>query len=302
MKDLFATGAICLDTTNSISSFFMLLLDLDEIPQVLNRTFWSTRRWHLCRFKQEDHLRRYLPSGDRQDSSLQQRVIAALRDLGVHRPIGPIRLLTQLSYLGFSMNPVSFFYCYSPEGDQLEAIIAEVNNTPWGEQHLYLVDAVNTDADSVVRSGNIQKDFHVSPFMTLDMDYRMALTPPGEKLAVKIENHLHPTAKEATDWTDTGSQRSGSTGPTADKPLSRKNKIIDVTMSLQRKPMTAANLNWLLVKYPAISFSGVCWNLLASIDVVFEEDSFRAAPGQGFQTKARDDSPARRLISKPAGW
>ncbi len=245
--------------------FFMLLLDLDEIPQLLNRTFWSTRRWHLCRFKQEDHLRRYLPTGDQQDSTLHQRVIVALKDLGVHRPVGPIRLLTQLSYLGFSMNPVSFFYCYSPDGNQLEAIIAEVNNTPWGEQHLYLVDAVDTDAESVVRSGNIQKDFHVSPFMTLDMDYRMALTPPGEKLAVKIENHLHPTAKDTANWADNGSQRSGFAGTTADKPRSRKSKIIDVTMSLRRKPMTTANLNWLLVKYPAISFqvfAGIYWQAL----------------------------------------
>jgi DUF1365 family protein len=273
--------------------FFMLLLDIDEIPGVLNRTFWSTRRWRLCRFKQQDHLRRYLSTANPNDSTLRERVVAALGDLGVHRPVGPIRLLTQLSYFGFSMNPVSFFYCYSPDGSTIEAIIAEVNNTPWGQQHLYLVDAVNSTPESVIRSGNIKKDFHVSPFLSLDMDYRMVLTPPGQRLAVKIENHLLPTAAENCDGGDACQLPDDPANQQASLP-SRKNKIIDVTMSLHRRPMTSRNLNWLLVKYPAISmqvFVGIYWQALILYlkKIPFVPHPDKAGNGQ-FATTVQHDS------------
>ena len=55
-----------------------------------------------------------------------------------HTPQGPIRLLTHLRTLGHCFNPVSFYYCFAPDGETLEAIVAEVTNTPWGERHAYV--------------------------------------------------------------------------------------------------------------------------------------------------------------------
>ena len=223
--------------------FFMLLLDLEEIDSLFQwQPFWSAKRWSLCRFKATDHLIQF-------DSinSLRERVLTALQDQGVSQPIGPIRLLTQLSYLGYSMNPVSFFYCYNLTGDHIEAVIAEVNNTPWGEQHLYVIPAIQLTQKSTIRSNDIKKEFHVSPFFDLAMNYRMAFSVPSETLAVKIENH-----SLGSDLPDTGSDTC-------------RRKYLDVTMKLRRKKLSGWNLNGLLLRYPAISFkvvAGIYWQAL----------------------------------------
>ena len=220
--------------------FFMLLLDLDEIDTVFRwQPFWSAKRWALCRFKARGHLKQFANK-----ENLRDRVLAALNSHGIQKSIGPIRLLTQLSYLGYTMNPVSFFYCYSLTGDKIEAVIAEVNNTPWGEQHLYVVPADQSTCKSTIRSADIQKEFHVSPFFDMAMKYRMTFSAPENTLAVKIENHS--ISKDSHD---------NSLNATTCKHL-------DVTMKLKRKELTGWSLNGLLIKYPVISFqvvAGIYW-------------------------------------------
>ena len=56
------------------------------------------------------------------------------------RPAGPVRLLALPRFLGVGFNPVSFLFCHRPSGE-LDAIVAEVTNTPWGERHAYVLDA-----------------------------------------------------------------------------------------------------------------------------------------------------------------
>ena len=220
--------------------FFMLLLDLEEIESLFRwQPFWSAKRWSLCRFKAEDHLKQLDSISD-----LRERVLAALTNEGVAQPIGPIRLLTQVSYLGYTMNPVSFFYCYNLTGDKIEAVIAEVNNTPWGEQHFYVIPAQQLTENSTIRSSDIKKAFHVSPFFDLAMNYRLAFSVPCETLAVKIENHA--LGPDSSDTETNASPR----------------KYLDVTMKLRRKKLSGWSLNGLLVRYPAISIqvaAGIYW-------------------------------------------
>jgi DUF1365 family protein len=108
----------------------------------------------------------------------------AVRDLVEERtgmrPVGPIRLLTQLRSFGHCFNPVSFYYCF---GDGLEAVVAEVTNTPWGERHSYVVAG-----EGKVIKGNSEKVLHVSPFMGMDHDYEWRVAEPGETLSVHIES------------------------------------------------------------------------------------------------------------------
>jgi DUF1365 family protein len=54
-------------------------------------------------------------------------------------PAGPIRLLTHLRTFGHCFNPVSFYYCFTPQ-EQLDAVVAEVTSTPWGERHAYVLE------------------------------------------------------------------------------------------------------------------------------------------------------------------
>ena len=223
--------------------FFMLLLDLEEIDSLFRwQPFWSAKRWSLCRFKATDHLRQFASVG-----SLRERALAALTRQGIEQPVGPIRLLTQLSYLGYTMNPVCFFYCFNLAGDKIEAVIAEVNNTPWGEQHVYVIPAQQLTGKSTIRSTDIKKEFHVSPFFDLAMNYRMAFSVPSETLAVKIENHSLDS-----DSADNEAH-----------PCPRK--YLDVTMKLRRKKLSGWSLNGLLVRYPAISIQvavGIYWQAL----------------------------------------
>ena len=85
-------------------------------------------------------------------------------------------MLTHLRTLGHCFNPVSFYYCFAADGETLEAVVAEVTNTPWGERHAYVV------------GGELEKELHVSPFMPMDQRYTVRAPAPGETLSVHIES------------------------------------------------------------------------------------------------------------------
>jgi DUF1365 family protein len=152
-------------------------LELDRLNEAFaGRLVWSHQRPALAWFRRADHL------GDPR-LPLADSVRHLLREHGVECA-GPICLLTQLRYFGFVMNPVSFYYCYATDCRTLQAVIAEVNNTPWGEQHCYVLPwGANSSA-----AAWLEKQFHVSPFMPLDQQYRWRLRPPGEQLSLQIEN------------------------------------------------------------------------------------------------------------------
>lgn len=160
---------------------FMVYLDLAELDTVFRgRWLWSTRRAAPARFCREDHL------GDP-----AQPLDEAVRDLvaqqtGV-RPTGRIGLLTHLRYWGYVMNPLSIYYCFSADGARVEHLVLEVNNTPWGERHCYVLQPAQRGATGL--AAEFAKDFHVSPFMGMDYTYRAALSTPDENLVVHLANH-----------------------------------------------------------------------------------------------------------------
>ena len=85
-------------------------------------------------------------------------------------------LVTAPRFLGFSFNPVSFWYLYS-DGMELKAMILEVNNT-FDERRLYFIPRT-TDAESNSRfRGEWRKDFHVSPFNDREGSYSLTATNP----------------------------------------------------------------------------------------------------------------------------
>jgi len=111
----------------------LILLDLDEVEEAFRgKWLWSAERAGVAWFRRADHL------GDPQKPLIDAvRQLLATHGLGWLR--GPIRLLTQPRYFGFVMNPVSFYFCFGDDGQKLEAVVAEVNNTPWGERHCYIL-------------------------------------------------------------------------------------------------------------------------------------------------------------------
>lgn len=165
----------------------MVWLDLDEAESLLQqRGLWSARWPAGARFHRRDYL------GDPRQS-LAKAVRLFIKDRWGWQPGGPIRLLTNFRHAGIQMNPLSLYYCYTEDGQQLEAVLAEVTNTPWNERHHYLLDlrSTNSEASNTGAAKNYtyshQKDFHVSPFMGMDQEYRWELSAPREQLGVQLE-------------------------------------------------------------------------------------------------------------------
>jgi uncharacterized protein len=162
---------------------FMVYLDLDELDDVFRgRWLWSARRPAPAWFRRRDHVGDpKVPLADTVRNIVHARV--------GHRPAGPIRLLTNLRYFGYCFNPVSFYYCFHPDGSRVEAVVAEVHNTPWGETHCYvLADGAAPPAGPGAFTFRHAKAFHVSPFMPMEQEYHWRVTEPGEQLSVSIVN------------------------------------------------------------------------------------------------------------------
>ncbi len=154
-------------------------LDIDRIPELCKISpFLSYNRWNWASFNEGDHL------GD-STQSLRLRLEVDARAKGVELPKGPIFLLAFLRYAGHCFNPVSYFYCYDLKG-RLERICAEVCNTPWKERHTYWMDPATEVLGKDGRSFEVEKAFHVSPFMAMGCRYRWAFTDPGEALKVHM--------------------------------------------------------------------------------------------------------------------
>ena len=162
---------------------FMMYLDLDELPALFDkRWFWSAKRPALARFRRGNHLG---PTEQPLDEAVRDLVE---KELG-KRPGGPIRLLTNLSYFGYCFNPVSFYYCFSIDGERVESIVAEVNNTPWGERDTYVMPCGNEAPGQKTWRFQPSKKMHVSPFMPMEIDYDWALSKPLQRLSVYMANN-----------------------------------------------------------------------------------------------------------------
>jgi DUF1365 family protein len=85
------------------------------------------------------------------------------------------------------MNPLSLYYCYDTAGS-LVFVVGEITNTPWGERHCY-VFSISAQDGQRADTFELAKEFHVSPFLPMNMQYTWRFTKPGNRLAVGIWNH-----------------------------------------------------------------------------------------------------------------
>ncbi|THD77155.1 MAG: DUF1365 domain-containing protein [Phenylobacterium sp.] len=155
---------------------FMLLLDLDELEQVDWRLgLFSLAGFNLLSFDPRRH-------GDGSAQPLKAQIEARLACARIATG-GPIRMLTMPRILGHSFNPLTVYFCHAQDG-RLSAMLYEVNNT-FGERHSYLIPA-HPDRGGMVRQ-SCAKEFYVSPFMDMDLEYAFRLRPPGETVLTAID-------------------------------------------------------------------------------------------------------------------
>lgn len=231
-------------------SLFQMYLDLSELPIIFDPyLLWSARRPAVAWFRREDHL------GDPRaplDVCVRNEVE---RQTGV-RPAGPIRLLTNLRYFGYVMNPVSYYYCFDEQSGRLQTVLAEVHNTPWGERHCYVLQT------PIQRSGGVSavlwndKEFHVSPFMGMGMRYRWRLSEPAESLAVSIQCHETSDSPTNVEFSCGMSEAQVSANKLLPNPRpTRPPRPFDVTLSLRREEISASSLRRILLKHPCMTAS-----------------------------------------------
>lgn len=152
----------------------MPYLDLAEIDEVFAlHPLWSARRPAPVWFRRADYL-------GPQESSLDDAVRTLVEDrLGV-RPTGSVAMLGHVRTLGWCYNPIVSYYCAHADGTPA-AYAADLTTTPWRERHAYVFDATTADH-------SFTKTLHVSPFLPMDITYRLRFTTPADDLEVLIEN------------------------------------------------------------------------------------------------------------------
>lgn len=208
---------------------FMLLLDLSELDQIFNNTrWWAAGRRALAQFRREDF---YGDPAMPLDQAVREKVA---EELGFY-PEGSIRVLANLRYFGYIMNPLTCYYCFD-EQENLQAIVAEVNNTPWDERHAYVLPCKpNQSRQRII----FNKQFHVSPFNPMDMQYDWRCNTPDEALRIHMQNWIHREQQMQLDF--------------------------DATLVLQREELTTAKLDRLIWRYPLMTLkvvAGIYWQAL----------------------------------------
>jgi len=207
-------------------SVFFAYLDLAELEMVFSgRWFWSAKGVNLAYLRRKDHF------GD-PSLTIDESVRRLVQERTGTRPTGPVRMLCHLRYFGHNFNPATFYYCYDAVGSRIETIVVEVHNTPWGEVHCYVVDERDNIGTQVKRRFRLKKDFTVSPFMPMDLEYNWTFTEPENSVNVQMQ-----------DYDAAG-------------------LIFEADLSAERREITGRSLGLMLLKYPLVTvkvIAGIYW-------------------------------------------
>ena len=126
--------------------------------------------------------------GPRDGTALRPWIDAVLAEAGIDVTGGRVCLLTFPRVMGTRFYPVSFWYCFSADG-QPRAVLAEVQNT-YRDHHNYLLHN-NGDVFDWHSAPHHTKAFFVSPFVRLDdVGYEFHVSEPSEMLAVTLTDHV----------------------------------------------------------------------------------------------------------------
>ena len=160
------------------------LAELDDVDRRL-RLFGRNRR-AATEFRDADHL-------PVTATDVAADVRAHLRAEGEDPAGWRIMLVTNLRVLGYVFNPASFFLCRDEAG-VLRVVVIEVHNT-FGGRHLYTLRPGGGEAGpGLPFTAGMDKDFFVSPFISVDGRYSVHVRdePSGLRLAINLRQDGEP--------------------------------------------------------------------------------------------------------------
>ncbi|MEC7799820.1 MAG: DUF1365 domain-containing protein [Verrucomicrobiota bacterium] len=207
---------------------FMAHLFLDELKEVFKgRWLWSINKPNLSSFKRTDYHRPEI-------ESLQDAVRDTMtRQLG-EKMSGKVSILTHLRTFGYCFNPVTFYYLWGDDLTSPVAIMTEITNTPWGERYAKCFRWKDTDMNEKSEY-DFRKEFHVSPFIGMDVDYDWRFQNPQE--TVKIDMYLRQNNKS----------------------------FFSAHLHLKQKAISFKNLSMALIRFPFMTLkvtAAIYWNAL----------------------------------------
>lgn len=225
-------------------SVCLFYLDLAELKQIFRWPLLASYNAPgLVSFRRRDYL------GD-PTRPLDECVRELVEKETGRRPTGPIRMLTQIAYLGYCFNPVTFYYCFDADDKRVESVVTEITNTPWHERHSYVLSFAG---HNLIETFSFRKAFHVSPFMSMDLMYRWMFSVPGDKLLVHMNN---------------------STG--AGDP-----RFFDATLTVRRFAFSPFRFLWAVMLYPLMTMKTVFLIYYQALKLWLKQVPFYSHPSKG---------------------
>ena len=155
-----------------------LLIDLDRLGTADRQTpLFGVNRAAMYSFHEADH-------GERDGSSLRHYAQRCAAERGIDLAGGRVLLLCYPRLLGYAFNPLSVYFCFRADG-QLALLIYEVRNT-FGDIHAYVLAVKSGEASAAGIRQEQEKRFYVSPFIEMAMRYHFRVSPPGERVKLRI--------------------------------------------------------------------------------------------------------------------
>lgn len=193
--------------------FYLDLAELDVVERKLK--CFGVNRPNIYSLRDRDHLQ-YGP-GER---PIADNVREFLERAGC--PLeggGSIRMLCFPRMLGYTFNPITIYFCFRGDGTP-HASVVQVGNT-FRELKPYLVP--RTPGGQCDFETRVPKDYYVSPFSPVDLEFHFRFHLPDEKLRIFIDDY------------------------------DAEGKVLISTLTGRRKEMTFVNLLGFTARFPFIT-------------------------------------------------
>lgn len=218
-----------------IQYFWLELTAAESIPTELLKNNFGAFRLRRSDYLQNCPALAELP--------LSQAVFVRASQLGaVLQGDEQLFLLSPLANWGRYFSPLTQYYIY--RAGKPCYLLAEVSNTPWNERHHYLVPLAGSDSQH-----QQDKQFHVSPFNTLQMQYHWRVKLSEQQLQLSIENFQKPDPQYGQH--DLLLQQNSTLQQAATPvPDMASEKVFSAWYQLNRQPLNQQTLKQALIRQP----------------------------------------------------